>query len=230
MFKEKIKAEIKEKHLIIPESIPDKPYQHSIYLYHEEINVLETFQFPIKKSYQVPIKSEAEEKSEPDLKPETETKAKIEPKPESELKPTENKTPEIITSITTAKPIEKMDETQQNFINIASSDLPRVLLVSNIYKKEPVNKLSYYVKGSKDAAEKIYLFTQIDNRIKQTIEHQWWYKGKIRHKRKFTILGKRWRCYSSKNIGKLQQGEWQVKVVDEDKKQLASVNFNYQVE
>ncbi len=123
-------------------------------------------------------------------------------------------------------PVQVQDDA---FIQTFSDDLSRVLLVSNIYKKEPVNKLSYWVTGPADRAEKVYLFTQLDNSTGKKIEHQWWYQGKMLSNKKFTALGKRWRCYSSKNIGKFQQGKWMIKVLDENGQLLSSVNFYYQI-
>ena len=200
---------IKEKHLSVPAPVPQKPHQYLVYLFYEEINVLETFKFPLKKQI-------TEVKKAAPLSPEKIVKKEIiiEPPAKTPIK----------------KQPEQIKEVNNDFININSKNLSRVLLVSNIYKKEPVNELSDIVTGKEDKAEKIYLFTQIDNSLNQSIEHQWWYDGEIRHKRKFKIRGKRWRCYSSKNIGKLQQGEWLIKVVDENKNLLAIVNFQYQVE
>ena len=118
---------------------------------------------------------------------------------------------------------------KSDFIKIFSNKLSRVKLVSNIYKKEPVNELSYLVTGPEDRAEKVYLFTQLDNSNGNTIEHQWWYDGKIISRKKFTALGDRWRCYSSKNIGKFQQGKWLLKVIDQNEKLLSTINFKYQI-
>lgn len=101
--------------------------------------------------------------------------------------------------------------------------------MSNIYKKKPVNELSCMVSGPEDRAEKVYLFTQFDDSVGKTIEHQWWYQGKIRSQKKFTALGDRWRCYSSKNIGKFQQGKWMLKVIDQNKKLLSTIHFEYHV-
>lgn len=116
-----------------------------------------------------------------------------------------------------------------DFIKIFSENLSRVLLSTNIHNKEPVNELSSIVKGPADRAEKLYLFTQLDNSIGKIIEHQWWYQGKLLSSNKFTALGNRWRCYSSKNIATYQQGNWLLKVVDQKGKILSSINFDYQV-
>ena len=112
---------------------------------------------------------------------------------------------------------------------ILSERLSRVQLTSSVYKKEPVDKLSSIIIGSEDQATKIYLFTQLNNSKGSTIEHQWWYQGKLIISKKFTALGNRWRCYSSKNISKYRQGEWQVKIVDEKGILMAHTAFEFKI-
>jgi hypothetical protein len=224
---------IKEKHLTIPPSIPQKTHKHLVSLFYEEINPLETFQFPLKKQTQIPEKPHLAKAITKSTKSPSKEETKIadfqEGEVEVELKTEMPASPAPI--INPPLPIKEVNDTTEkpDFIQINSNDLSRVLLVNNIYKKEPVNELSYIVTGNEDSAKKAYLFTQIDNRVGQSIEHQWWYKDKIRHKKKFTILGNRWRCYSSKNLGKLQQGKWLVKVIDEKDNTLSTINFNYQI-
>ncbi|WP_198262521.1 DUF2914 domain-containing protein [sulfur-oxidizing endosymbiont of Gigantopelta aegis] len=219
---------IKERHLTVPPSIPQKPRKHLVSLYYEEINPFETFQFPLKKPTPIPEKPHlAKEIAEPS-KPLSDEKIKIEDLQEIEVElKIKVPAPTILNPPQPSKGVNDSTE-EPDFIQIYSNDLSRVLLVSNIYKKEPLNKLSYIVTGQEDSAKKTYLFTQIDNRMGQSIEHQWWYKDKMRYQRKFTILGQRWRCYSSKNLGKLQQGKWLIKVVDENGDTLSTVNFKYQ--
>lgn len=235
---------IKEKHPTLASPVLKKPHQHLVYLYYKETNVLESFQFPLKNPTPAPEKPNITEEISESTKSPSEEKAVVERGVEKEVEEVEEVEevkeveiklkieppipPTIINPPETIKGVNDSTE-KPDFIQIHSKDLNRVLLVSDINKKEPANELSYIVTGRKDSAKKTYLFTQIDNRVGQSIEHQWWYKGKIRHKIKFSILGKRWRCYSSKNIGKLQQGKWQVKVVDETGEVLSTVNFKYQV-
>ena len=214
----------KEKHLSVSNTIPAPPHTYSIYLFYEEIDVLDTFYLPRKNKHSEQKDSVLKNKTQQDIKESPEEKQVIKTVPTEENK--EVVSTSLIKSEKTPDPLKKSDN---NFIQINSNNLSRVLLVSNIYKKEPLNELSYNVYGKEDRAEKIYLFTQINNNEGQTIEHQWWYQGKMVHKRKFTILGKRWRCYSSKNIGKFQQGKWLIKVIDEKDNILSTVHFQYQV-
>ena len=214
---------IKEKHLSVSDTIPPAPHIYSIYLYYEEIDVLDTFYFARKK--------QPSEAKDADLKKKTPQAIKKPPEEKQTIKsvPTEENTEAASAPLIKSKKApEALKKNDNNFIQINSDNLSRVLLVSNIYKKEPVNELSYNVYGKKDSAKKIYLFTQINNSTGQSIEHQWWYQGKMIHKKSFTVLGKRWRCYSSKNIGKLQQGKWLIKVVAQQGDILSTVNFHYQ--
>jgi len=148
------------------------------------------------------------------------------PPPSVEPAPVLAKKPEIEAVKKESVPAKKQ---KGAFIQVFSSKLSRVQLVSNIYKKEPVNKLSYFVMGPADRAKKVYLFTQLNNITGQLIEHQWWYKGEMKFSKKFTALGKRWRCSSSKNLSRFEQGKWLIKVLDENQKLLSSVNFQYNI-
>ncbi|MCK5515489.1 MAG: DUF2914 domain-containing protein [Desulfobulbaceae bacterium] len=214
----------KEKHLSVSNTIPAPPHTYSIYLFYKEIDVLDAFYFPRKNKHS--------EQKDAVLKNKTQQSITESPEEKQVIKtvPTEENEEVISASlIKSEKKPAPLKKNENNFIQINSNNLSRVLLVSNIYKKEPLNELSYNVYGKEDRAEKIYLFTQVNNNVGQTIEHQWWYQGKMVHKRKFTILGKRWRCYSSKNIGKFQQGQWLIKVMDEKNNILSTVHFQYQV-
>lgn len=114
-------------------------------------------------------------------------------------------------------------------VKIVSDKLSRVQLTSSVYKKEPVDQLPSVITGSEKKASKIYLFTQLDNSKGSTIEHQWWYNDKLILRKKFTASGDRWRCYSSKNIGKFRQGEWLIKVVDQNGELMAQAAFEFKI-
>ncbi len=170
---------------------------------------------------------------------------------ETQANPAENlKTPEITNTQTRSQNVQEIpvkQNTANTMINSASvtpeteksskiipvqvlsNKLSRVQLTSSVYKKEPVDQLSSPVIGNKTQATKIYLFTQLDNSKGSSIEHQWWHKGKLVSKKKFTALGNRWRCYSSKNISKYRQGDWQLKVVDENGKLMAETAFEFKI-
>jgi len=246
---QKAEVTIKEKHLSVSETTLQKAHTPLVYLFYEEINVLDTFYFPLKKENSEQKNSglkkhkehtikelpteKIDERTEQPLSKEKQNSKAI--KTANEKKATSEALDEIEKEIITTIPIQyapahpSLPKENDTFIQINSKNLSRVSLVSNIYKKEPVNELSRIVSGKADSAKKIYLFTQINNNVGQTIEHQWWYQGNKVHTRKFTILGKRWRCYSSKNIGKFQQGEWLVKVIDEKDNILSTVNFQFQI-
>lgn len=235
------KEVISEKHLSTISDEPRTHYQQPIYLNYETINVLDTFYSPIKPvAQQSSIPDKIELKQEPAQEPKEEhleTEKEITESPKALEEIASNEQDKVAEQIKSSEPdteavVETLaDNSEQNtdFIQIYTPLLSRVKLVSNIYKKEPVNELSYHVIGSADAAKKIYLFTQWDDSTGKTIEHQWWYQGELITSKKFTALGKRWRCYSSKNIGKLQQGKWQVKILDDKDNLLSIVDFNYQI-
>lgn len=121
------------------------------------------------------------------------------------------------------------EKTSAAAVKIVSDKLSRVQLTSSVYKKEPVDQLPSVITGSEEKASKIYLFTQLDNSKGSTIEHQWWYNDKLILRRKFTASGDRWRCYSSKNISKFRQGEWLIKVVDQNGDLMAQAAFEFKI-
>ncbi len=228
---------------VIEESITEVSYEPPIEVAEEPItNVIEepitevSDESIIEVSYEPPIEVAEEPIIEVSYEPTIEVAEEpiiefseepttIEVTGEPAIEVVEESTTEVIEEQSTLLP----NDHKSDFIKIFSNKLSRVKLVSNIYKKEPVNELSYLVTGPEDRAEKVYLFTQLDNSKGNTIEHQWWYDGKIISRKKFTALGDRWRCYSSKNIVKSQQGKWLLKVVDQNEKLLSTISFQYQI-
>lgn len=209
----------KQRHLSVPEKLPIKPVRHSVFLYYETINLLDTFNFPIHQR-------RATEQSQKVPEAAIQKKKIIS---ESITQDLDSSRSQKVTLTTKKEENHKITPalTNHEFIKVSSSKLNRVILAENIYKKEPVGLLSNKVTGDKKKAKKVYLFTEINKSKGQFIEHQWWYQGNLISTKKFKILGDRWRCYSSKNLGQLQQGEWLAKVIDANGEILASVNFKY---
>jgi len=225
------KPTVKQRHLSIPVNETIAPPSRAIFLSYETINVLDSFYFPIQRRQST---EHSTEESKELIKEQSPTK----PVPNSQEKIVEiqadiHEIDSIDRQISEAaikqsNTIDTDDKKESSeFIQINSKNLSRVLLVNGIYNKEPVNELSYFVNGNKEKATKVYLFTQINNSAGNIIEHQWWYQGNMVSNKQFTILGNRWRCYSSKNIDYLQQGKWLAKVVDQNGNILSTVNFQY---
>lgn len=215
------KPATKQRHLLVPEKLLTKPVRHSVFLYYETINLLDTFNFPI---HQRRTSEQSQKAPEAEIQKKKMISESIAQDPDSsrlqKVKPTAKKEENDKTNPVSAS---------HEFIKINSSKLSRVILAENIYQKEPLGLLSNKVTGVKKSAKKVYLFTEINKSKGQSIEHQWWYQGNLISAKKFTILGDRWRCYSSKNLDQLQQGEWLTKVINANGEILASVNFNYLV-
>ena len=65
---EKAELIIKEKHLSVSEATPIKSHTPPVYLYYEEINVLDTFYFPLNKDHSEQKNSALKEQTEQAIK------------------------------------------------------------------------------------------------------------------------------------------------------------------
>lgn len=101
----------------------------------------------------------------------------------------------------------------------------RAVITTAIDQREPVDNLTNTVVTSVD---KVYLFTEVVNKPNEFITHRWFLNGKLEAEVTLKIGSSRWRTYSSKNLVSIHKGNWQVDVVDQQNKVLASAKFSYQ--
>ena len=98
--------------------------------------------------------------------------------------------------------------------------LQRAQLSMGINQLEPKNELSAHVHLRDLPDQRLYMFTELSGKTGQTIHHRWRYKNQIMATIPIKVGGDRWRCYSSKYVGRKYLGEWVVEIIDEKNKVL----------
>ncbi len=61
-----------------------------------------------------------------------------------------------------------------------------------------------------------------------SIEHLWYYEGKLMTRIKLPVKLDYWRTYSRKEFDASQKGEWRVEILDPQQNLLFSHHFHYQ--
>jgi hypothetical protein len=223
---ESVQTPLNKKHLVAePEPVEVTETRaviknQPIFLHYEKIDVIKHFSIPLQV-----IDKKIENKQVVEEKSVVNSEIKTENAPLSKTAANKKNADDKIKS--TAQSLS--EKPKKPVVNIFTSKLSRVVLAGGVYQKEPNNLLDYQVTGSSQKAQKVYLFTQLNDSAGESFRHEWWYDGQLIHTIKFKAFGKRWRCFSTKNLGKFQQGEWMVKVVNQKDQLLSTVTFNYKV-
>jgi hypothetical protein len=91
--------------------------------------------------------------------------------------------------------------------------ISRAVFTSSVQNHEPIDQLNIL----SQLISEVFYFTEFKNFQGQTLIHEWSHNGKLSHRIRFAITGKRWRVHSSKafKLGKAQEGTWTVKILDE---------------
>jgi hypothetical protein len=108
-----------------------------------------------------------------------------------------------------------------------SDHVARAVVTSMIENREPVDKLNEQAVDSQ--ISKVYFFTEILNKPNSKIVHRWYLNGRLEAEVMLNIGdSSRWRTYSSKNlVPNFHQGNWEIEVLDDQGKVLASEVFTY---
>lgn len=107
----------------------------------------------------------------------------------------------------------------------ASQFIRRAILTTGIDAREPIN--NYNSKTVPTDTKKVYFFTEILDKSGQYVTHRWFLNGKLVAEVMLNIGSDRWRTYSSKNLISPLKGTWEVEVVDEQNRLLATTSFTY---
>lgn len=97
----------------------------------------------------------------------------------------------------------------------------RAAFTTAVEHHEPVDNLDKLPADT----DKVYFFTDLRRLKGQTVTHVWSYRGEVMAEVTFDVRGPRWRVYSSKNLQPSWTGQWTVKVVDAQGRELASKNL-----
>ena len=77
-----------------------------------------------------------------------------------------------------------------------------------------------------EEVKKVYFYTQVDGRAGDTLYYRWLLNDKLMASVEMSVLGNRWRSYSSKQILPKYQGHWQALLEDSEGQVLAVVLFD----
>jgi hypothetical protein len=72
------------------------------------------------------------------------------------------------------------------------------------------------------------LYSEVKGLTGQSIEHLWYYEGKLMTRIKLPVKLDYWRTYSRKEFDTNQKGEWRVEILDPQQNLLFSHHFHYQ--
>lgn len=72
------------------------------------------------------------------------------------------------------------------------------------------------------------LYSEVKGLNGQSIEHLWYYEGKLMTRIKLPVKLDYWRTYSRKEFDAGQKGEWRVEILDPQQNLLFSHHFHYQ--
>ncbi|WP_428095898.1 DUF2914 domain-containing protein [Candidatus Thioglobus sp.] len=113
--------------------------------------------------------------------------------------------------------------------NWPHENISQAVFSSSIANREPVEIIT----EADDSLGKIYFFTNIRNRVGDTITHRWIYTptgtstDKVKAEISFKVKGARWRVWSSKNIWHTWMGTWRVEVLDQHNQVLLVKTINF---
>jgi hypothetical protein len=106
-----------------------------------------------------------------------------------------------------------------------AAEVTRAIFTIGIDNREPVLDLDSIDSSTYTT---ISFFTELKDLSGHNITHQWRHDDKIMFEKTFEVKGPRWRVWTSKTLIPSWTGQWTVKVLDDDRSELASRSFEYQ--
>ena len=100
----------------------------------------------------------------------------------------------------------------------------RAQFTTAIENREPVDRVVVLVAPQ----DEIFFFTDLRHMQGRTVQHRWFYQGRVMSRVPFEVEGERWRVFSRLRIHPQQTGEWSVTVFDESGWPLHTELFRYQ--
>ncbi|MDX8393086.1 MAG: DUF2914 domain-containing protein [Mariprofundales bacterium] len=110
-----------------------------------------------------------------------------------------------------------------NITEMQTSFVSRAVFAHNIQDHEPIDIFTTMT----DGIEHVFFYTDLRNLIGHTVRHRWIHNGIVYSEISFDVRAKRWRIWSSKSMHKDLFGLWEVRVVDENGRQLARKFMHY---
>ncbi|MDX8376808.1 MAG: DUF2914 domain-containing protein [Mariprofundales bacterium] len=106
---------------------------------------------------------------------------------------------------------------------IQTSFVDQAVFASNIKDRNPIDVFTTMAKD----IEHVFFYTDLRNLVGHTVRHRWIHNGIVYSEISFDVRAKRWRIWSSKSMHKDLFGLWEVRVVDENGRQLARKFMHY---
>ncbi|MGR9046663.1 MAG: DUF2914 domain-containing protein [Gammaproteobacteria bacterium] len=108
---------------------------------------------------------------------------------------------------------------------ISHHKVTRALLARGMANKEPFKEIKTSIKVRKDKATGVFYFTEIKGMNGRHLYHQWVHEGRLVHKRPIEVRGNHWRVSTSKLFSFTRQGDWTVRLIDEEGKIYNEIRF-----
>jgi hypothetical protein len=108
----------------------------------------------------------------------------------------------------------------------ADSGVLRLALLTNEPPSAQARSLGEQIDAT--AVPQLALYSEIKGLNGQSIEHLWYYEGKLMTRIKLPVKLDYWRTYSRKEFDSSQKGEWRVEILDPQQNLLFSHHFHYQ--
>lgn len=112
--------------------------------------------------------------------------------------------------------------------SVSSSSVARAQFTTGIEAREPIDKVVSVFSTNGKSLTTLYYFTELVNMNGETVTHRWMHDGAIVAEMPFRIGGDRWRVYSSKDLTRAMEGNWQVIVTDTQGDVIRTDSFTYQ--
>lgn len=108
----------------------------------------------------------------------------------------------------------------------ADSGVLRLALLTNEPPSAKARSLGEQIDAT--AVPQLALYSEIKGLNGQSIEHLWYYEGKLMTRIKLPVKLDYWRTYSRKEFNASQKGEWRIEILDPQQNLLFSHHFHYQ--
>ena len=108
----------------------------------------------------------------------------------------------------------------------ADSGILRLVLLTNETPSAKARSLGEQIDAA--AIPQLALYSEVKGLNGQSIEHRWYYEGKLMTRIKLPVKLDYWRTYSRKEFDASQKGEWRVEILDPQQNLLFSHHFHYQ--
>lgn len=108
----------------------------------------------------------------------------------------------------------------------ADTGVLRLALLTNETPSAQARSLGGHIDAA--AVPQVALYSEVKGLNGQSIEHLWYYEGKLMTRIKLPVKLDYWRTYSRKEFDAKQKGEWRVEILDPQQNLLFSHHFHYQ--